>query len=305
VTGAAGPGIRVLEHDDPLFPKSLLLVRPQPKRLYALGDLALLSQRLVAIIGSRTPTTYGARIAYHAAHAAARAGLVVVSGMARGLDAQAHRGALDAGGKTIAVLGSGVDVPYPLRNRDLYAAILSSGLLLSEAEPGSRPIKGAFPKRNRLIAGLAECLLVVEGKARGGTHNTVEWMNSVGKHILAVPGRIEDDVAEGPNKLIRDGATIYLDPQDLLDRFGLKWDDVTEREKRAAAAEIDDLFALDPDLLGAEAKIFDLLAPAPLHVDAIAARTALDASTLLAALSSLELKGLAVQLPGKHFALAS
>jgi DNA processing protein len=303
--GPEGPAIRVLRPDDPDFPRSLLTVRSPPDVLYARGDLSLLTGRLVAIVGSRTPTTYGTRVAYRAAQAAARAGLVVVSGMARGLDTRAHRGALDGGGKTIAVLGSGVDVPYPTSNRDLYADVLASGLLLSEQEPGSNPHRGSFPMRNRLIAGLAECLLVVEGKAAGGTSNTAGHMLAAGKPILAVPGRIEDEVAEGPNKLIRDGAGIYLGPDDLLARFGLHWDHVVERERRAEAAQLDAFLAQSPELLRAEAAVFDLLAAEPLHVDAIAARTALDASTLLAALSSLELKGLAVQLPGKHFCLAA
>jgi DNA processing protein len=297
--------IRMLRPDQPGFPLALLAVRDPPRVLYARGDLGLLGAPLVAIVGSRRPTPYGTRVAYQAAQAAARAGLVVVSGMARGLDTRAHRGALDAGGRTIAVLGSGVDVPYPASNRDLYADVLASGLLLSEQEPGSSPHAGSFPRRNRIIAGLARCLLVVEGKASGGTSNTAGHMLATGKPILAVPGRIEDEVAEGPNKLIRDGAGIYLGPEDLLSRFGLHWDSVVETERRAEAAQLDAFLAESPELLRAEAAVFDLLAAEPVHVDALAARSALDAGTLLAALSSLELKGLAVQLPGKRFRLAA
>jgi len=306
VTGtAAASAIRFLAQDDPLFPKSLLVLRDPPKALYALGDVALLGRRLVAIVGSRTPTTYGSRVAYRAAQAATQAGLVVVSGMARGLDTRAHRGALDAGGKTIAVLGSGVDVPYPRSNRDLYADVLAHGLLLSEQEPGTSPKPGSFPKRNRLIAGLARCLLVVEGRIKGGTRNTSRLMMEMGKLVLAVPGRIEDEVAAGPNLLLAEGATIYRGPDDLLRPFGVHWDSVVRGEREAAAAEIGDLFSDQTELLRAEARVFDLLGAEPLHVDAIAQRTRLDAGTLLAALSSLELKGLAVQLPGKHFSLAA
>ncbi len=301
----ARPEVRVLERDDPAFPKSLLVVRPQPDRLYALGDVALLERDLVGIVGSRHPTPYGSRVAYQAGQAAARAGLVVVSGLARGLDARAHRGALDAGGQTIAVLGSGVDVPYPSSNRELYNDVQQSGLLLSEQEPGTDPKPGAFPKRNRLIAGLVRCLLVVEGLIKGGTRNTSRLMVDMGKPVLAVPGRIEDEVAAGPNLLLAEGATIYLSPDDLLKPFGVHWEGVVEGERQAAAAEIADLFSDQTDLLRAEARVFDLLGAEPLHVDAIAARTRLDAGTLLAALSSLELKGLAVQLPGKHFRLAA
>ena len=305
MTDPGRPAVRVLDRDDPAFPKSLLVVQPQPERLYALGDLTLLERDLVGIVGSREPTNYGSRVAYAAGQAAARAGLVVVSGMARGLDSRAHRGALDAGGGTIAILGSGVDVPYPRSNKDLYADVLRSGLLLSEQEPGTNPLPGSFPKRNRLIAGLARCLLVVEGRIKGGTRNTSRLMADMGKLVLAVPGRIEDEVAAGPNLLISEGATIYRGPDDLLKPFGIHWEAVERAEKREAAARIGDLFSQESALLSAEARIFDLLGTEPLHVDAIAARTRLDAGTLLAALSSLELKGLAVQLPGKHFRLAA
>ena len=305
MTGPARDAVRVLERDAPEFPKALLVVIPQPERLYALGDLTLLARDIVGIVGSREPTNYGSRVAYEAGQAAARAGLVVVSGLARGLDARAHRGALDAGGKTIAVLGSGVDVPYPRSNRDLYADVREHGLLLSEQEPGTNPQLGSFPRRNRLIAGLARCLLVVEGKIKGGTRNISRLMMDLNKLVLAVPGRIEDEVAAGPNLLLSEGATIYRGPDDLLQPFGVHWASVVASERRAAEADIGDLFANQDELLRAEARVFDLLGAEPLHVDAIAARTRLDAGTLLAALSSLELKGLAVQLPGKRFSLAA
>jgi DNA processing protein len=301
---AVRPAICRLTPDDPRFPRSLNLVRRPPKVLYALGDLELLSRPLVAIVGSRTPTPYGVRVAQQAAAAAARAGVVVVSGMALGLDTRAHRGALDAGGKTIAVLGSGVDVPYPRRNRQLYADVVVHGLVLSEQEPGTDPQPGSFPRRNRIIAALARCLLVVEGKVDGGTSNAARWMLELAKPILAVPGRIDDAVAAGPNKLIRDGAALYLEPADLLSRFDVEWSEVLAAERQADAIQLDALLQESHDLLGAEATVFDVLAPQPLQVDVIAQRTALQPGTLLAALSSLELKGLAVQLPGKHFALA-
>ena len=300
------PGeIQVLERDHPSFPKSVLLLEKPPERLYAIGDLTMLEGRRVGIVGSRQPSAYGIRVTYDAAKAAARAGLVVVSGLARGLDARAHRGALDAGGKTIAVLGGGVDICYPLSNRDLYDEVRAKGLLLAELVPGTHPRPEHFPRRNRIIAGLVEYLLVVEGKIRGGTSNTVEWMTKLGKHVLAVPGRIDEVTAESPNKLISDGATVYRGPEDLFGAYGIQADAVEARERRELAAQVELAFAAEPDLLGAEAKVFDLLGEQPVHVDEIAERTALDAGTLLAALSSLEIKGLVVQLPGKQFSLAS
>ena len=301
---AASGAIRVLERDSPFFPKSVLLVEKPPQRLYAIGDLAMLEGRRVGIVGSRHPSNYGVRVAYAAAQAAARAGLVVVSGLARGLDARAHRGALDAGGKTIAVLGGGVDVCYPLCNRELYVAVREKGLLLSEFAPGARPRPENFPKRNRIIAGLAEYLLVVEGKIKGGTSNTADWMLKLSRHVLAVPGRIDEEVAGSPNLLISQGATVYRGAEDLLGAYGIALASVEARAKRELTAQVDLAFGAEPGLLEAEARVFDLLTDDPLHVDAIAERAALEPGALLAALSSLELKGLAVQLPGKQFALS-
>lgn len=312
-----------LHPGDPLFPKALIAIRPEVEVLYALGDLTLLERPIVAIVGSREPTNYGIKVAYEAAREAARAGLVVVSGMARGLDARAHRGALDGGGKTIAVLGCGIGVPYPKENVALLRAVPEHGLLLSEFPPGERPSKWSFPARNRIIVALAKCLLVVEGRTKGGTSNTVRWMTELGRSVLAVPGRIDEPVAEGPNRLIQDGAWPYLTPQDLLQQFGLVWDGLngagegageparTDRRRAAAGASRapvpldDDVLAALSGLAAAEAAVFDVVTPEPVHVDRLAERAGLEPATLLAALSSLEIKGLVAQLPGKQFRLAS
>ena len=350
------PATCTLRPGDPRFPKQLLTIRPRPKVLFACGDLGVLDQPIVAIVGSRRPTRYGIKVAYEAAREAARAGLVVASGLARGLDARAHRGALDGGGKTIAVLGCGFGVPYPRENVDLLETIPRNGLLLSELAPGSRPTRWSFPARNRIIVGLTRCLLVVEGRAKGGTSNTVRWMQEHNGTVLAVPGRIDEPVAEGPNRLIQDGAWPYLSPQDLLDQFELTWDggaqprvatSTTESgagesrspagprrapcersepsDRRGAAgvagepawsvdsaAGAADYEALESDVLEAlsglaqaEATVYDLVTPDPVHVDRIAERAGLAHGTLLAALSSLEIKGLVTQLPGKQFRLAS
>jgi len=346
--------------------------------LYALGDLTLLERPVVAIVGSREPTAYGIKVAYEAAREAARAGLVVVSGMARGLDARAHHGALDAGGKTIAVLGCGFGVAYPKENVPLLRLVAEHGLLLSELPPGERPTRWSFPARNRIIVALAKCLLVVEGLAKGGTSNTVRWMNDLGRTVLAVPGRIDVPVAEGPNRLIQDGAWPYLTPEDLLQQYGLTWDGLSgggreagesggpagprrapcepsepsdrrgaagphgepasrrraagaagepaggDRRRTAAslgepasragrgAGPASEPVPLDDDVLealsglaAAEAAVFDVVTPEPVHVDRLSERAGLEPAMLLAALSSLEIKGLVAQLPGKQFRLAS
>jgi DNA processing protein len=307
---SAEPLDTILRRDDARYPAGLNVLAEPPAMLYARGDLSVLDRPCVAIVGSRRPTSYGIKVAYEAAREAARAGLVVVSGMARGLDARAHRGALDGGGLTIAVLGCGLDVPYPRENLDLLEAVPRRGLLLSESAPGTRPSKFSFPKRNRIIVALAKCLLVVEGKSKGGTSNSVQWMNAIGRTVVAVPGRIDEPVAEGPNELIQAGAWPYLTPQDLLAWYGLQWDgaprngDATSPARRPAPPDPDFLAALS-GLARAEAQVFDVVTPEPVHVDRIAERAGLDHPTLLAALSSLEIKGLVTQVQGKRFQLAS
>lgn len=298
--------IRELRSDDADFPRRVRLVEDPPQVLYAEGDLSLLARPRVAIIGSRRPSAYGVRMAYEAAKALAGQGAVVVSGMAIGLDARAHRGALDAGGGTIAVLGAGIDQDLPLTNRELLRETRARGLVLSEYPPGTPPAPWNFPKRNRIIAALSQCLLVVEGKVKGGTSNTADWAGKMHAELFGVPGRLGDELATGPNLLIRDGGSIYTHPNDILLVLGLptlpEGDEIEaaalrERAEQAERARF--------ELTGAEATVFDLIGPQPVHVDALAARSTLAPGLLLGALSSLELQGLVTQLPGKRFALAS
>ncbi len=290
-----------LAQDDPRFPACLRLAPEPPDAVWVLGDLGLLEARAVGIIGTRLPTHYGITVAYEAARALARDGLVVVSGMARGLDARAHQGALDAGGGTIAVLGCGIDVDYPRANLALLQAVRARGLVLTEFPPGTRPDKWRFPRRNRLIAALSEALLVVEGGADSGTANTARWMvESLGRDVFGVPGRLDDPMSAGPNLLIRDGAHMYLGPNDVRRLLRLP-----ERPEDGPAAAAVARPATPPALPGAEASVFDCLTGHPTHVDALARRCALEPALLLAALSALECRGLVTQLPGQHFALAT
>jgi DNA processing protein len=296
----------VLREGDARWPRRLALVAEPPEVLYADGDLALLERPMVAIIGSRAPSAYGVRQAYEAAQALAGQGAVVVSGMAIGLDARAHRGALDAGGGTVAVLGAGIDQDLPVANRDLVQEVRARGQVLSELAPGMPAGKWTFPRRNRIIAALARCLLVVEGRVRGGTSNTVEWAGHTGARLYAVPGRLGDELAEGPNLIIRDGGHIYTHPNDILVELGLPT--LPEREAGAPQvlrARLEEAQRARAALGGAEAALFDLIGTAPVHVDQLAGRSRLDHGLLLAALSSLEIQGLVTQLPGKRFALAS
>jgi len=192
--------------------------------LWYLGNpeaLKAAPERTVAIVGTRDASHYGERTATRLATAAVRAGLVVVSGLARGVDAAAHRAALAAGGTTIAVQGPGVDVPYPAGHRALHAEIAAKGLVLAEPEPGTRAFAGCFPRRNRIIAGLAKVTVVVEAGFKSGAINTASQALEQGRMVAAVPGLIDEPRAAGSNLLIREGAHVLTDVDDLLNLFGL------------------------------------------------------------------------------------
>lgn len=292
---------RVVERGHPDFPRALLLAPDIPvERIWVAGDLSLLARPAAGIIGARRPSRYGLGVAHDAARELAAAGVVIVSGLAAGLDTRAHQGALDVGGGTIGVLGTGIDVVYPAANAVVQQAVASRGLLITEFAPGTEPLPWNFVRRNRIIAALSQVLVVVEGRIRSGTANTVSWMQKLGREVCAVPGRIGDPMSEGPNAMLRDGAHPYLHPNDVLRLLKLP---LLPEEQPPRHARNDEAPA--PQLHGAEAAVFDLLGRKPLHVDALATRCALEPGLLLAALSSLELQGLVEQHPGKRFALAS
>ena len=289
-------GARILVPGDPDFPPLLSVIPDPPPVLFILGDAMLLELPAVAIVGSRDHTLYGAEVCRALAKEAAAMGVVVVSGMARGLDATAHSGALEAGGGTIGVLGNGLGVVYPAANRQLYERVGSRGLFLSEFPPGERPHAGSFPRRNRLISGLARVTVVVEAAAGSGALITAGTALEQGREVLAVPGPITSNVSVGTNRLIRDGAAPYLEPIDLLQHYP----DARrpERAIEASAAAGPEL----PDSLSAEEREVALLLDEGLvHIDEIAVRSRRPVSEVLALLSGLEIAGVAEQHPGRHF----
>ena len=208
-------GGRILVPDDPEYPSILDNIPDPPLVLFAIGRLDLLDAPAVAIVGSRDHSSYGGRMTRSIAAEAAKVGVVVVSGMARGLDAEAHAAALDAGGGTIGVLGNGQGVVYPAANRGLYRRVEQEGLLLTEFPPGEKPHAGSFPRRNRVISGLAQVTVVVEAAAGSGTLITVAAALDQGREVMAVPGNVTSPTSVGTNNLIRDGATPLLQPADL------------------------------------------------------------------------------------------
>ncbi len=280
--------------DDPRFPASLTTIPDPPVLLFAQGDLSLLESPAAALVGSRDHSSYGAEVCRELARGAARAGLTVVSGMARGLDAVAHQAALDAGGGTIGVLGNGLGVVYPAANRSLYERVGEVGLLLSEFPPGERPHAGSFPRRNRLISGLARVTVVIEAGERSGTLITVAAALDQGHDVMAVPGPITSPTSVGTNRLIRDGAAPLLEPADLLALFDGLAAPANSKEE-----------TMSPPLAPDSQRVYDQLDGAPMHLDALAERLSEPVGRLLAILSALELQGLVEQQPGYLFGRVS
>lgn len=278
---------------DPRFPAACREIPDPPTLLFALGDPELLERPAVAIVGSRDHTAYGEAVCRVLAGGAAARGLVVVSGMARGLDAIAHASALDAGGTTIGVLGNGLGVIYPAANRGLYQRVAEQGLLLTEFPPGERPGVGAFPRRNRLISALARVTVVVEAAQGSGALITVGTALAQGKEVMAVPGNITSPTSVGTNQLIRDGAEPLLVLEDLLAHYPEAG--TTPAPPAAPAAVAPPPLAIPSGLSVAEERLFTILAGGPARSDELMARAGLPAHDALAALSGLELRGLAAQ----------
>jgi DNA processing protein len=298
VDAADRVGATILIPGDEAFPPALTLIPEPPPVLFALGNLGLLQRPAVAIVGSRDHSTYGAEVCRMLAREAAWAGVVVVSGMARGLDAVAHSAALDERGDTIGVLGNGLGVVYPAANRALYDRVMERGLLLTEFPPGERPHAGSFPRRNRLISGLARVTVVVEAAIGSGALITAGTAVEQGREVLVVPGPLTSAVSAGANRLIRDGAAPFLEADDLLRHY-----------PEAVRVDRPNEPGLSPDLPATltanERAVATLLDAGGVHVDDLAARSGQNVSATLALLCALEIMGVAEQLPGRMFRRAS
>lgn len=266
-----------IEPLDARFPRALLdLQGNAPTRLWVRGNPAVLeSEPMVAVVGTRRATPYGLRVATELASALARAGACVVSGMALGIDAAAHRAALAAGGTTVAVLGTGLDVTYPPAHRALQQGIARGGALVTELEPTVTGRKFTFPRRNRIIAALARATIVVEAPERSGALITASQALELGRHVAAVPGPIDHPACAGSNRLLRDGAVLLASVEEALTLVGLTPALRTPR--------------LQPE--GDEGRVWNALEQGPATMDELAARSALPAARCLAAVTVLELAG--------------
>jgi DNA processing protein len=287
---------------DAAYPALLKEIFDPPLLLYARGDLALVGAPAIGIVGTRRPTAYGRAMAERLANDLAARGLVIVSGLARGVDSAAHRGALQVGGKTIAVLGTGMDVPYPAENKKLLAEIAEKGLLLSEFPLGSFPAPQNFPIRNRIIAGLSLGVVVVEAAQYSGSLITARLAMEQNREVFGVPGAVTNKNSWGPHILIKQGAKLVQDWQDVVE-------ELPAEVRRALISSPDatsepgkpSLFA--ESLSEREQAIYGLLqVDEPVHIDEILDTLAqFSSSEVLATLLDLEFKSLVRQLPGKNF----
>ncbi|MCX5762036.1 MAG: DNA-processing protein DprA [Gemmatimonadetes bacterium] len=271
------PAIQIIHRSDPAWPASLGDLPSPPAQLHLMGNAELLTAPLglVAIVGTRNATAYGERVADRLGEAFAAAGVPVVSGLARGIDAAAHRGALRAGGRTVAVLGTGVDVPYPVGHRALHEAIACHGAVIAEQGPGARAHLGSFPLRNRIIAALARVVIVVEAPHKSGAMNTVEHALGFGRTVAAVPGPIDSPQSAGTNWLLGAGGQVIPTVEDALSLMGVH---------ASSLPPTDDLEPLEADVLAA-------VPSSGAYLDEVAGSSRLPVRQAGIVLTSLELKG--------------
>ena len=282
------------------YPNALAELDPAPPWLYGVGDTELLNYPAIAIVGSRNPSPAGLEAAREFGHALASAGLVVVSGLARGIDAAAHEGALAADGMTIAVCGTGLDRVYPAMNRDLAERIAAQGLMLSEFGLGTEPARGNFPRRNRIIAGLCTATLVVEAARASGSLITARMASAAGREVFALPGSIHNPLARGCHQLIRDGAKLVETTEHILEDIAGVLDGYRRPASYPSDHESEDAenTAAAPAENDTHAALLAALGHGPARVDDLVARTGWSADAVSSSLLILELEGRVQAGPG-------
>lgn len=278
-------------YEDPLYPLALKQLVDSPPVLYAIGDITLLRNPCVAIVGSRSATGYGKRIAYSLAYDLSRFTINLVSGLALGIDAESHRGMLAGEGSTIAVLGCGLDVVYPRQNTDLYRAIAKDGLILSEYPLGTRPDGFRFPARNRIISGLSRGVVVVEAARKSGSLITAQMALDYGREVFAVPGQVDSFKSEGTHWLLRQGAKLVQEGDDIIEELSL------EKYLSRTGGVLEELVGspeIDPEALA----LLELIECYPQLREVVMENSPLSSARVSELLLFLELEGLIELLPG-------
>ena len=291
--------VDILSYHDKYYPDALRFYDDAPLLLYKKGSLEESDRFAIAIVGSRNMSEYGRKVASLMAGGLAKKGLTVVSGFARGIDATAHRAALAVGGRTIAVLGCGIDRCYPSENRSLFVDIPAHGSILSEFPIGTPPVKENFPRRNRIISGLSLGVLIVEAAEGSGSLITAAYALEQNKDVFAVPGPISSQTAKGTNRLIQKGAMLVNEVDDIIEELAPKLQGMLREVKGSCTFENTALA-----ITSEERAICSVLSDDPKQSDLIARETGLPPSRLSAVLLSLEIKGIIRQHAGKRFTLA-
>jgi DNA processing protein len=291
---------RLLNWSEPEYPQTLLQIYDPPVLLYVRGDAGVLNQPSISIVGTRRPTLYGTQMAERLGREIAARGLVVVSGMARGIDAIGHQGAMAVNGRAIGVLGTGVDVCYPKENRKLYEKVLERGAIVSEFPLGTHPAPENFPVRNRIVAGMPLGVVVIEGAQYSGSLITARLAMEFGREVFGVPGNVTQPVSFAPNQLIKQGAKLVTNGEDVIEELPTPVRAALVQAEQPEAEQRNLLLAAS--LNTSEKKVYELLSTdESRHIDDIVERSGLNSSEVLATLFDLEMKGIVRQLPGKQF----
>lgn len=288
-------GVALVCFGDPGYPPLLANIYQAPMVLYVKGDPGLLNKAGLAVVGSRAATSYGLKIARDLSGQLAAKGLVIVSGLALGIDTAAHTGALAVGGKTVAVLGCGLDVPYPKSNEGLAGRIGADGALVSEYRLGTLPEPFRFPARNRIISGLARGVLVVEAAQRSGSLITARLALDEGREVFAIPGRVDSVKSAGTHRLLQEGAKLVGGIDDILDELG--WQTASHGKGLPSVQQAPSALTLGPE----ERQVLALLDVYPKHIDSIITQARLGAAKVNEVLLLLEMHGMIEALPGQQY----
>lgn len=294
-------GVRLLHWDEPAYPKLLVEIYDPPPLLYVRGNVELLTQYAIGIVGTRRPTPYGNQMAERLARDLAERGLVIASGLARGIDSSAHKGALAAPrGATVGVLGTGIDIVYPKENKKIFAQMEERGAIITEFPIGTQPFPQNFPIRNRIVAGMSLGVIVVEGAQYSGSLISARLAMEFGREVYGVPGNVTQPPSFAPNQLIKQGAKLVMGWEDVVEELPTEIRAQLFPVDAPAAAERATLF--EESLAGTEKTLYALLSvDQSRHADEIVELSGLNSSQVLATLFELEMKGMIRQMPGKNF----
>jgi DNA processing protein len=294
--------VNIITYQNELYPQKLLNVYDRPPFIYVMGNLNK-DDINIAIVGSRAASTYGKYTTERISRELALKGITVVSGMARGIDSAAHRGAITAQGRTIAILGSGLDVIYPPENKKLFNDIIENGAVISEFPLGTPPRSSNFPARNRIISGMSYGVVIVEAGEKSGSLITARLALEQGREVFAVPGSIDSAGSRGTNKLIKQGAKLIENTDDILEEI-MPQIEITSALKPVATSGIEKTANEHQETLNEiDRKIFDYVSLGRIHIDDLISSTGLSSADILSALTTMELKGIIQQFPGKFFSL--